>query len=193
MDGTQPYSVNLRERVVRAVEGGLLRRAAARRFEVSVSFVIKLMHRWHREGTVEPERYGGWKSECHPRQLRRPQAIPKSAPGSPVIRAGPSTSRRPPARGSTRSRPSSPPSPGAACLSVVGAEGPRGYRSGMRAGGTDHLCHRAARAGPLSRSLSGEPIDEPRNDRRRSAGTGESASAISLMVMAGAHCRSSIR
>jgi transposase len=58
---TRPYSVDLRERVVRAVEAGLSRRAAARRFEVSVSFVIKLMRRWRLEGTVEPERYGGWK------------------------------------------------------------------------------------------------------------------------------------
>jgi transposase len=58
---TRPYSVDLRERVVRAVEAGLSRRAAARRFEVSVSFVIKLVQRWRREGTLEPERYGGWK------------------------------------------------------------------------------------------------------------------------------------
>jgi transposase len=58
---TRPYSVDLRERVVRAVEAGLSRRAAARRFEVSISFVIKLVQRWRREGTVAPERYGGWK------------------------------------------------------------------------------------------------------------------------------------
>jgi transposase len=58
---TRPYSVDLRERVVRAVESGLSRRSAARRFEVSVSFVIKLMRRWRRQGTVQPDRYGGWK------------------------------------------------------------------------------------------------------------------------------------
>jgi transposase len=58
---TRPYSVDLRERVVRAVEAGLSRRAAARRFEVSVSFMIKLLQRWQRRGTVQPERYGGWK------------------------------------------------------------------------------------------------------------------------------------
>ena len=58
---TRPYSVVLRERVVRAVETGLSRQAAARRFEVSVSFVIKLMQRWRRAATVEPDRYGGWK------------------------------------------------------------------------------------------------------------------------------------
>jgi transposase len=58
---TRPYSVDLRERVVRTVEGGMSRRATARRFEVSVSFVIKLVQRWRRQGTVEPEQYGGWK------------------------------------------------------------------------------------------------------------------------------------
>jgi transposase len=58
---TRPYSVDLRARVVRAVAAGLSRRAAARRFEVSVSFVIKLVQRWRREGTIEPARYGGWK------------------------------------------------------------------------------------------------------------------------------------
>jgi transposase len=41
--------------VVRAVEAGLSRRATARRFEVSVSFVIKLVQRWQQRGTVEPE------------------------------------------------------------------------------------------------------------------------------------------
>ena len=56
---TRPYSVDLRERVVRAVEAGLSRRATARRFEVR-SFVIKLVQRWQQRGTVAPERYGGW-------------------------------------------------------------------------------------------------------------------------------------
>jgi transposase len=58
---TRPYSVDLRERVMRTVEPGLSRRTTARRFEVSVSFVIKLVQRWRRQGTVEPEPYGGWK------------------------------------------------------------------------------------------------------------------------------------
>lgn len=47
--------------MVRAVEAGLARRAAARRFEVSVRLVIKLLQRCQRQGTVQPERYGGWK------------------------------------------------------------------------------------------------------------------------------------
>ena len=57
----RPYSVDLRERVVRAVETGASCRAAAAKFEVSVSFVVKLMQRWRRRGTVVPDRYGGGK------------------------------------------------------------------------------------------------------------------------------------
>jgi putative transposase len=41
----RPYSADLRERVVRAVEGGASRRATAAKFEDSPSFVIKLMQR----------------------------------------------------------------------------------------------------------------------------------------------------
>lgn len=58
---TRPYSTDLRERVVRAVEGGASRRAVARRFEVSVSFVVKLVQRWRDRGSVASDQYGGWK------------------------------------------------------------------------------------------------------------------------------------
>ena len=37
------------------------RRATAAKFEVSPSFVIKLMQRWRRRGTVQPGRIGGRK------------------------------------------------------------------------------------------------------------------------------------
>ena len=77
---TRPYSVDLRERVVRAVEAGLSRRAAARRFEVSVSFVIKLLQRWRRNGTVEPERYGGWKRAALAAHAERVHALVAAEP-----------------------------------------------------------------------------------------------------------------
>jgi transposase len=57
----RPYSVDLRGRVVRAVENGASRRATAAKFEVSISFVVKLMQRWRRCGTVQPDRIGGAK------------------------------------------------------------------------------------------------------------------------------------
>jgi hypothetical protein len=67
----RPYSVDLRERVVRAVEDGASRRAAAAKFEVSISFVVKLMQRWHQRGTIQPDRIGGWNS---PRSRRTASA-----------------------------------------------------------------------------------------------------------------------
>jgi transposase len=57
----RPYSVDLRERVVRAVENGASCRATAAKFEGSISFVVKLMQRWRRRGTLQPDRIGGAK------------------------------------------------------------------------------------------------------------------------------------
>ena len=52
-------SMDLRERVVAAVEGGLSRRRAADRFGVSVSSAIRWLQRSAREGTPAPRRQGG--------------------------------------------------------------------------------------------------------------------------------------
>lgn len=57
----RPYSEDLRERIVRAVESGKSRNAVAKQFEVSISFVVKLMQRWDRQGTVKADRFGGWR------------------------------------------------------------------------------------------------------------------------------------
>ena len=58
---TKPYSEDLRLKVIQSVEGGLSRRATAARFDVSESFVIKLMRRFKAEGTHKARQYGGWK------------------------------------------------------------------------------------------------------------------------------------
>jgi transposase len=76
----RPYSVDLRERVVRAVAGGASRRATAAKFEVSVSFVIKLMQRWLRRGTVQPDRIGGWKRATLAAHAERVRALVAAAP-----------------------------------------------------------------------------------------------------------------
>ena len=56
----RPYSVDLRERVVLAVEdGSLSRREAAARFGVAVSTVIKWVQRFRRTGSVAPGQMGG--------------------------------------------------------------------------------------------------------------------------------------
>ena len=119
----RPYSVDLRWRIVRAVEAGLSRRAAAAKFEVSVSFVVKLMQRWRDKGTLQPERIGGAKRSPLAAHAARVHALLAAAPDLTIaelrgrlaapghhdqpLRAWPLPSRR---RPHTKNRPSTPPS-----------------------------------------------------------------------------------
>ena len=52
-------SNDLRERLVSAVEGGMTRRGAARRFGVAASTAIKWVDRWRRTGAVGAKPRGG--------------------------------------------------------------------------------------------------------------------------------------
>lgn len=54
----KPYSMDLRERVREEIASGRSRRAAARRYDVSPSFAVKLADRVSRTGSVEPARQG---------------------------------------------------------------------------------------------------------------------------------------
>jgi transposase len=56
---TRPYSDDLRERVVGAVDTGESCRAVAARFEVAVSSVVKWSQRYRRTGSVSPGQIGG--------------------------------------------------------------------------------------------------------------------------------------
>ncbi len=56
---TRPYSVDLRERVVRQIETGDSVRRVAAMFAVSPSFVVKLAQAWRRRGTVAALPQGG--------------------------------------------------------------------------------------------------------------------------------------
>jgi len=65
----KPYSVDLRARVVTAVEGeGMSRRAAAARFGVSYSAAIDWVKRRRQTGSLEPGQMGGHK----PRKISGP-------------------------------------------------------------------------------------------------------------------------
>ena len=56
----KPYSQDLRDRVIDAVKKGeMSRRAAARRYEISVSVAIKWLERVERHGSREPVGHGG--------------------------------------------------------------------------------------------------------------------------------------
>ena len=56
---TRPLSNNIRERLVSAVDSGLTRRSAARRFGVAASTAIKWVDQWRRTGDVGPRPQGG--------------------------------------------------------------------------------------------------------------------------------------
>src|SRR3954453_16411377 len=56
---TAPLSQDLRERIVRAVEGATTTRQAPRRFAVSASAAIKLMQRVRETGSTAPAKIGG--------------------------------------------------------------------------------------------------------------------------------------
>ena len=56
---TKSLSKDLRERVVSAVEGGMTRRSAAKRFGVAPSTAIKWVDRWRRTGDIGPRPRGG--------------------------------------------------------------------------------------------------------------------------------------
>jgi transposase len=67
----RPYSDDLRERVVEAVQSGASRREAAERFEISPSSAIKWLQRWRETGSVAVKPSGGSISplEKHATQL----------------------------------------------------------------------------------------------------------------------------
>ena len=54
----KPYSIDFRKRVQAAVASGQSRRAAARHYDVSASFAVKLADRVSRTGSAEASRQG---------------------------------------------------------------------------------------------------------------------------------------
>ena len=64
----KPYSQDLRERVIRAVEGGASCHEAAAIFEVSPSSAIKWVARWRRSGSAAAKPMGGKRSPLDERK-----------------------------------------------------------------------------------------------------------------------------
>jgi transposase len=60
----KPYSVDLRRRVVAAIEGGMSRNQAARQFGVAISTAIGWMQRVEQTGSVAPGQMGGHKPKA---------------------------------------------------------------------------------------------------------------------------------
>jgi transposase len=58
---TKSYSPDLRQRVARFVEAGHSCHEAARHFEVSIAFVVRLMAAYRASGSLAPKPEGGWR------------------------------------------------------------------------------------------------------------------------------------
>lgn len=58
----KPYSEDLRERVIAAVDAGASRREAAARFSVGISSAIRWVQRWRGTGSVAASPVGGSQS-----------------------------------------------------------------------------------------------------------------------------------
>jgi transposase len=58
---TKSYSLDLRRRVARFVEAGHSCHEAARHFEVSVAFVVRLMAAYRTTGSLAAKPEGGWR------------------------------------------------------------------------------------------------------------------------------------
>jgi transposase len=58
---TKSYSLDLRQRVARFVEAGHSCHEAARHFEASVAFVVRLMAAYRATGSLAPKPEGGWR------------------------------------------------------------------------------------------------------------------------------------
>ena len=55
----KPYSDDLRERVIEAVEAGASRREAAESFNLCPSSAVKWLQRWHDTGSAKAKPTGG--------------------------------------------------------------------------------------------------------------------------------------
>ena len=76
-------SVDLRERVVAAIEAGASRRQAAKRFGIGAASAIRWHERYRQDGQIAPKPMGGDRNSQrleapggpHPSDLRRASAI----------------------------------------------------------------------------------------------------------------------
>jgi transposase len=60
----KPYSLDLRKRVVAAIEGGMSRNRAAKQFGVAISTAIGWMQRVEKTGSIAPGQMGGHKPKA---------------------------------------------------------------------------------------------------------------------------------
>ena len=77
---TRPLSNDLRERIIRAVDGGMSCNAAAKVYDVAISTVIKLVQRWKTTGSFEAKPMGGYRGHKLSEHTELVQRLVKEKP-----------------------------------------------------------------------------------------------------------------
>ncbi len=90
----RPLSMDLRERIAEAVSSGLSRNAAAKRFAVAPSSVIKLMQGYGKTGSLAPKKMGGYSKAILAPHEETVKALVAETPDATLAELGASLRKR---------------------------------------------------------------------------------------------------
>jgi transposase len=68
----RPLSNDLREQIVRVVDGGMSCNATAKKYDVSINAVVKLIQQWKATGSYLPKPVGGHNRRNPTSETKRP-------------------------------------------------------------------------------------------------------------------------
>ena len=81
----KPYSQDLRERVIEAIEAGHPQSEVARMFKVSRRTIVDYVKRWRTRGSVDPDKFGGHKKHKLAEHVDTVKALIKAEPDQTVV------------------------------------------------------------------------------------------------------------
>jgi transposase len=81
----KPYSNDLRERVVAAIESGETREEVAERYGLSLSTVGRLIRRKRETGSVDPDKFGGYRRHVLEPHTDRVQELVAAQPDGTLL------------------------------------------------------------------------------------------------------------
>lgn len=76
----KPYSQDLRERVIEAIEAGHAQSDVAQMLKISRRTIVDYVKRWRTKGSVEPDKFGGHKKYKLAEHADKVKALVKAEP-----------------------------------------------------------------------------------------------------------------
>lgn len=80
----KPYSLDLRERVIEAIDGGHTQSEVAQMLKIGLRTVNDYVKRWRATGSVEPMKFGGYKTHKLAEHADKVRALVKDEPDATV-------------------------------------------------------------------------------------------------------------